>query len=228
MSSHRSSRVRRRGRSGRMRALMSLGAVGFLAIGFGAQGTFAFWTDQATVSTGSFTSGTLDITLDGKLVGPGVTNNPGSFTQDSFALPGMSPGESIAYSFPVKNEGTTPLVYTLTGTGSGPLNVTNGMQYSVTFGNPSTAASTNSPANAASRAGSCGGAAATDTNTSLLQSGGTVFGGTNRALAVGATETVCIVARFSSQAGNGLQANAGTNTPTSASFAFAAKQVGAP
>ncbi len=229
-SSRRGARkARTHGRSSpRVRALLSLGCVGALAAGLSAQGTFAFFTDQATVTTGSFASGTLDITLDGQLVGPGVANNPGTYTNSSFALPLMVPSESFAYSFPVKNNGTVPLTYTLTGTGAGPLAVTNGMQYAVTFGNATSAASSNVTAANGLREGKCGGVTTTDGNTTLLQGAAVTFGGTSRALAAGAAEQVCIVARFSSAAGNNLQGNAGTSTPTTASFLFDAKQVGAP
>lgn len=222
MSSHRSATPRRK-RSGRTRALLSLAAVAVLATGMSVKGTFAFWTDAATVNAGSFTSGTLDITVNGQLAGQ--SNNGGTTTVAALNLANMAPGESMAASFPVANNGTIPLLYTLTGTGSGTLAVTNGLQYSVTFGASNTtggAAFADNTGNAAAgtRAGTCGGTAATDGNTTLLTSTASTFA-TNRPLAVGATEYVCIVARLNSNAPNALQGQSGT-----ASFLFASKQVG--
>ncbi len=129
----------------------------------------------------------------------------------------MVPGESVAAAFPVKNDGSIPLTYTLTGTGSGGLAVTNGMQYSISFG--ATATNSGTAANG-NRAGSCGGAA-TDANTTLLTGAPSTFA-TNRALAVNATDTVCVVARLNSNAPNALQGLSGT-----AAFLFDSKQVGA-
>ncbi|QCW50969.1 hypothetical protein FE634_12240 [Nocardioides dongxiaopingii] len=208
--------TRRRRRSGRTRAIISLGAVAVLATGLSVKGTFAFWTDSGTAQTGAFSSGTLDITVNGQLAGQ--ANNGGSTTIASLALGNMVPGESVAGSFPVANAGTVPLTYTLTGTGSGGLAVTNGLQYSVTFG--ATAANTGSAANG-NRTGTCGAVTPTDANTTLLTTAPSTFA-TNRALAVGASDTVCIIARLNSNAPNALQTLGGT-----ASFLFDSKQVGA-
>ncbi|WP_148615016.1 TasA family protein [Nocardioides rubriscoriae] len=215
MTQHRRPAGPSKRRSGRTRALLSLAAVGVLATGMSVKGTFAFWTDSATAATGSFSAGTLDITVNGQLAGQ--ANNGGSTTVASLTLGSMVPGESIAATFPVANNGSVPLTYNLTGTGSGGLAVTNGMQYSVTFGG--TATNTGSAATG-NRAGSCG-AVATDTNTTLLTSTASTFA-TARALAAGASDTVCVVARLSSQAPNALQGLSGT-----ASLVFDSKQVGA-
>ncbi len=206
----------RRRRSGRTRALIALAAVVVLATGLSVRGTFAFWTDSATVQGGTFSSGTLDITLDGNLAG--AANNGGTWTNTSFALTTMLPGESIAMSFPLRNVGTVPVTYNLVGTGSGGLAATNGLQYSVAFGVNSANSGTVAAGN---RAGTCGGTASTDANTTLLTAGGHTYV-SNRALAAGAQETVCVVARLNSNAPNSLQ-----NLNGSASFLFDAKQVGA-
>lgn len=213
MSNHRSQTPRRR-RSGRTRAIISLGVIAVLSLGFSVKGTFAFWTDSATAQTGSFVAGTLDITVDGQLAGK--ENNGKSTTIASLKLDNMVPGESVAGVFPVKNHGSIPLTYNLTGTGSGGLAVANGMQYSLTFG----AAAANTTANGL-RSGTCAGVTATDANTVVLNESPKSYA-TNRPLAVGATETVCVVARLNSNAPNALQGLSG-----SASFLFDSKQVGA-
>ncbi|MDE0778624.1 MAG: TasA family protein [Nocardioides sp.] len=212
MSSHRRTRTRRP-RSGRLRAVASLGAVGFLALGLGAQGTFAFWTDQATVTTGSFSSGTLDITLNGQLAG--AANNGGTTTLPSFALSNMVPGESQAIAFPVANNGSVGLTYTVNGSATGAL--APGMQFTVATGN---AGNTGTAANG-NRTGTCSGGNLA-TNQVLNGTSSTVVG-TARSLAVGAQESICVIARLDPQADNGLQGKTMT-----ASLIFNAKQVGAP
>lgn len=215
MSSHRSA-AHRPVLRGRGRALLSLAVVALLATGMSVKGTFAAWTDAATLQTGSFASGTLDITLNGNLVGPGTTNNPGTWTNNSFALTNMSPGESTAVSFPVRNNGSTGLKYTLTGTGTGGLAAANGMQLAVYFG--STAANSGTEA-AGNRAGSCGGTTPTDANGTALTGTASTFA-TDRVLASGVSETVCLVARLTSTAGNALQGQTMT-----ASLLFNARQL---
>lgn len=215
MTQHRRPAGKSKRRSGRTRAVLMLAAVGVLATGMSVKGTFAFWTDSATATTGSFSAGTLDITVNGQLAGSGNIN--GTTTVASLTLKDMVPGESIAATFPVANNGTVPLTYNLTGTGSGGLAVTNGLQYAVTFGG--TATNTGSAATG-NRTGSCG-TTATDANTTLLTGTPSSFA-TARALAVGASDTVCVVARLNSNAPNALQGAVGT-----ASLLFDSKQVGA-
>lgn len=219
MSTHRTdtrSTTRRRGRG---RAVLSLAVVAFLATGMSVKGTFASWTDSATMSTGSFASGTLDITLNGQLVGPGTTNNPGTWTNNTFALTNVVPGESVATSFPVKNNGLSGLKYNVTGTATGGLAVSGGMQYAVYFGVTATNTGTEAAGN---RAGACGGTTPTDANgTTLTGTSGSLAA--DRTLAAGVTETVCIVARLNSTAGNGLQ-----GLTTTASLVFNARQLTAP
>lgn len=222
MSTHRSDhRAPRRRSTGRVRALVALAAVAVLATGMSVRGTFAFWTDTATLKTGDFASGTLDITLDDRLAGPGTVNNPGTYANTSFALTAMLPGESVALSFPIKNIGTTPLTYTVAGTGTGNLAVADGMRYSVTFG-----ASQNNTGTAANgdRTGTCNGNPPTDASTQVLGSTSTpLANGAVRTLQPTGLDQVCILARLSSTAGNTLQNQSG-----SASITFSAKQIGAP
>lgn len=214
MSNHRADTPRRpRRRSGRTRALLSLAAVAVLASGMSVKGTFAFWTDSATVNAGGFTSGTLDVTVNGQLGGQG-----GTTAIANLALANITPGESVAASFPVANVGTTPLTYNVTGTGSGALAVTNGLQYLVVFG---ASASNTGTAASGNRAGSCGTTTATDANTTLLTAAAATLA-SNRSLAAGASDTVCVIARLNFQAPNELQNKAGNAT-----LVFDAKQVGA-
>lgn len=203
MSTHRAdSTRRRRSRSGRARALLSLGAVGVLATGLSVKGTFAFWTDAATVRTGSFQSGNLDITLDGGLTGQG-----GTTTISALSLSNMVPGESVAANVAVANAGSVGLTYTIVGTASGEL--ASGMQLSVFTGT----------ASATSRTMTCSGTQVGSTTT--LSAAAATFGAA-RSLASSGTETLCVRAELPLSADNSLQ-----GTTMTASLVFDAKQVGA-
>ena len=108
MGSHRAPRrsFGRRLRSARLRAALGLGVV----VGFGAISTSAYWTDQATVSGGSFTAGRLDI----KVGDPAVDNDPAAFTT-AFALSNMVPGSSKDAALKVTNSGSVAFTFTVTG-----------------------------------------------------------------------------------------------------------------
>lgn len=206
--------ARRPAGSGRVRALLGLGTVAFLALGFGAQGTFAFWTDQATIQSGTFASGTLDITLNGALAGPG--NNPGTTTLSALALANMVPGESVAAAFPVANAGTVGLTYTVSGTASGDL--APAMRFRVYQG----AASNTTTAGV--RSGTCSGTPFTGASQTYSATASAVVTTADaRALAPTVAESICVVAQFDIASGNGFQGKSMT-----ASLIFDAKQVGAP
>lgn len=191
-------------------ALMAvLGAVVLLG---SVQGTFAFWSDEASMSTGSLTAGTLDVTLDGNLAGR--ANDGGTWTQTTFALDAMLPGESRATSFAVRNAGTSGLTYAVAGSATGAL--APALRFSVYAGG---AAANTGTAAAGNRAGSCAGAAvATDVT---LAAASAVLTATRRTLASGASEQVCVIARLTLDAANGMQGATATAT-----FAFNGRQVG--
>lgn len=208
-------RPRRSRRTTRVRLLLiAAGTVGFSLLGI--SGTLAYFTDSPTAVTGTNRSGTVDVTLAGNL--SGSANNGATWTNASLTATALLPGESVAHSFAVANAGTGALTYSVTATGSGDTAVTDGIEYSVAFG---VAASNSGTVAAANRAGACGGVASTDANTTPVRAAGTSFA-TNRALVVGASETVCVVARLASNA-PGIPDKSG-----SAMFQFAAKQTGAP
>ena len=108
MSDHLPSRTRsmfNRTRSTRARALLSIGIV----LGFGAVGTLAAWTDQATVTGGTFTAGTLDLQVNDS------QSNPSNFTSQ-LTFPNMVPGSSVAAMLAVQNKSVgAKLTYTMTG-----------------------------------------------------------------------------------------------------------------
>ncbi len=91
-------------RSRRTRALLSLGVV----LGLGSVSTLAYWTDSATLTGGTFASGTIDLKLDS------VDNNPSSFST-ALAMSNMAPGQSKAVVVPVQNNGSVSFTYVAAG-----------------------------------------------------------------------------------------------------------------
>ena len=96
-------RVRRALSSARIRAALGLG----LVLSLGATGTFAHWTDAASVSGATFTGGTIDLKLNG-------SDNPTGYVALNIA--NMVPGNSMAAVISVTSSGTAPLKYTSSAT----------------------------------------------------------------------------------------------------------------
>jgi predicted ribosomally synthesized peptide with SipW-like signal peptide len=104
MSDHRGTpgrTQRRRFSSVRVRAFLSLG----VALGIGAVGTFAYWTDDVVISGSSFTAGTLDLQV----------NDVNAYATTTLSMSAMVPGNTSSEVLVVKNNGTVPAKYTLTG-----------------------------------------------------------------------------------------------------------------
>lgn len=90
-----------------MRALLCLG----LLAGLTAIGSFAFWTDDVTISGSTFTAGTLDLQV----------NSSDAYTTTTLGMSStpMVPGNTSAEVLTVRNNGNVPLKYTLVGGLSG-------------------------------------------------------------------------------------------------------------
>jgi predicted ribosomally synthesized peptide with SipW-like signal peptide len=191
--------------STRARALLTLGMV----LGLGAMTTLAYWTDTATVTTGSFTSGTLNLKVDGN------EGNPTAYSLTTFTAANLVPGESVAGSFAVQNTGNVDFTYTATGTATGALAPS--LRFTVKTG-----ATSSTTGSAGSRVGSCTGGTA---QSSLLTYTGTAqtVAGTAQTVAAGGSQTFCVIATLDS----GTALSEGGKT-ASASFVVTAKQLGAP
>ena len=94
-------RPKRRLRSQKLRALLGVGVL----LGVGATGTFAYWTDDVVISGTTFTAGTIDLQV----------NNSDAPSTTTLGMSAMVPGNTSAEVLTVKNNGTAPLKYTLTG-----------------------------------------------------------------------------------------------------------------
>jgi predicted ribosomally synthesized peptide with SipW-like signal peptide len=87
--------------SARIRAVLALGMV----LGLGSVGTAARWTDNVAVTGTTFTSGTIDLQL----------NDGNAVTTTTLSMTDMAPGSSSAEVFRVRNAGSVPFTYTITG-----------------------------------------------------------------------------------------------------------------
>jgi predicted ribosomally synthesized peptide with SipW-like signal peptide len=178
--------------------------------GLGTAGTYAAWNASATLSPGRVSAGTLDLTLDGGLVGPG-----GSSELASFGLASMVPGEGVARVVTVANAGTTPLRLTATGYATGALS-----SDLVVALHPGGVAVNTGTAAAGTRRGTCSGAASYPPAT---------LGGTGRpvlaarTMANGTSLPVCVVVTLSASAPSSQQGQSGQ-----VRVRFDAAQVGAP
>lgn len=158
----------RRLRSARLRAALGLGVVATV----GVTGTFAHWTDSATVAGTTFSTGSLDLKVNGADSVSGYT---------TLTLTNMVPGNTTAGVLTIRNNGTVPLKYTAltTATNGDAKNLRGGLVVKLTG---DAAVSGTSPA------ATCAGAALAGTGTTL---GGPLVT-TGRLLAVGASETLCV------------------------------------
>jgi len=172
----------------RVRALLAVGTV----LGLGAVGTLAAWTDSSTATTGAFSTGTIDIRL-----GSGATDpNPFAFTD--FALATMAPGSVKEATLQVRNSGSLPFTYNVSGSatnsGAGNDQLGSALTLQIYAAATCTGPVLNSPT--------------TFTFSSLTAA---------RSLAAGASETLCFRATLPNDASTALQ-----GASTVGSFVFTA------
>lgn len=185
-------------RSTRVQAVLSLGVV----LAASATGTFAYWTDTATVSGTTISSGSIDLMVNNQ-------QSDSAFT--TMALSNMVPGNSAAGVITVRNNGASPLTYYVDGAATN------------ADGKGLGAAMVVKVTGDGSRSGStpnftCAGAALANTGTAF--SANLVQSANPRQLAAGASETLCVQATLPSGASASLQ-----NATTNVSFTFNASQL---
>jgi len=188
-----------RRRSRRVRAVLALG----LLLGASPVGTLASWQSARTVDAGSFVTGTLDLRLRDATTTVGAG---GSFAHVDLAPTGLLPGESVAASFPVRNDGSTAFTWQATATATGSL--APGLTFSTYVGGTAT----NTVSLLDVRTGSCGGTASTSGQT-LNATAKTVVA-TQPSLAAAGTRQVCVLMSLPATA----TAYAGTTAAVSYSF----------
>lgn len=191
MSKHVSEARKHRFAGPRVRAALGLGVV----LSAGTLATHAFWTDAVSVTGASFSTGTIDLKVNG------VDANADFST---ITMTGMVPGSTTAGVLTVKNAGTAALKYTATSasTNADGKNLAAALVVKVT----ADTAVTTSGANKA-----CAGTALTGTGTTL--SGSLVS--TGRLLAAGDSEKLCVQVSLPATAASALQ-----GATTSATLTF--------
>jgi predicted ribosomally synthesized peptide with SipW-like signal peptide len=178
MSDHRRQRVRL---SQRVQALLALGVLAVPA----SVGTFAFWTDDVTITGTTFSAGTLDLKVNTLDTVTGYT---------TMNLTTMAPGNSVAGVLTVRNNGTVALKYTAVtaATNADTKNLRGALVVKVTG---DTAVTGSSPA------ATCAGTALSGTSTAL--NGGLVT--TGRLLAAATEEKLCVQVTLPTTALSALQ-----------------------
>lgn len=175
---------------GKPKAIASLGIV----LGLGAIGTLAAWSDSATATSGVFSTGSIDLQLNGN------QGNPTAYAFTTLSKSGMMPGASVAAALPVQNTGTTPFNYTMSANST----------TSVAAPYLKVIVSTGT-----SNGTTCSGGTVIANNVPLVSGGGANLIQTARPLANGGSETLCFQVTLDSAAPTAVQ-----NQTVNTSFNF--------
>jgi predicted ribosomally synthesized peptide with SipW-like signal peptide len=180
MAEHRRAR-RRPALSQRVQALLALGVLALPA----SVGTFAFWTDDVVITGATFSTGTLDLRVNGLDTVTGYT---------TMNLTTMVPGNSTAGVLTVRNNGSAPLKYTAVtaATNADAKNLRGALVVKVTGDTTVTGSAPSA---------TCAGTALSGTTTVL--NGGLVT--TGRLLAGATEEKLCVQVTLPSGAASSLQ-----------------------
>jgi predicted ribosomally synthesized peptide with SipW-like signal peptide len=179
----------------RTRAVLCLGLVAGLALST----SLAYWTDDVSVTGSTFTSGTLDIAVNG--------GDP--YATTTLSLTAMVPGNSASEVLTVQNIGTAAAKYTLTGGLTG----ANATAYATDNALLLTIRSGGSTAGTGNARTCTGGTAlvtdvpltATTTTSLLARRPAPPLAGTPTPPTPGGTEALCFQITFSSSASTSLQ-----------------------
>ncbi|MFD4469200.1 SipW-dependent-type signal peptide-containing protein [Rhodococcus sp. NPDC058505] len=182
------SRARSLMSGGKPRAIASLGIV----LGLGAIGTLAAWSDSSTATSGVFSTGSVDLQLNGSS-GPDV-----AFA--TLTKTGMMPGTSVAAALPVQNMGSVPFTYTMVANSTSSV-LAPQLKVLVSTGT--------------SNGTACSGGTVIANNVPLASGGAAHLIPTARPLASGASESLCFQVTLDSAASTAVQ-----NQTVNTSFNF--------
>ena len=167
----------------RVRALLSLGLVALLGMG----GTFAYWSDTATISGTTIKAGNLDLKVNGQ---DSVTGYA------SLNITNMVPGNTTAGVVTIKNAGSVPFTYSMSASASNGDTKALGAALAAKITGDSAVTGTSPNA-------TCNGAALANTATTFGNN--LISSASPRSLAVGSSETICIQAMLPANANTSLQ-----------------------
>lgn len=97
----------RRAARARRRPPVKTVLVAALLLGAGSTGTYAYWSDSATVTGGELQSGSMDLQINGGAVGTGT-----DVTVGSIATSDLTPSEYQAFDLSLANVGTPDFTWT--------------------------------------------------------------------------------------------------------------------
>lgn len=97
---------------GRTRAVLTLGVVAAL----GVTGTSAYWTDDAVVSSGTISSGSMDLQVSNDNATWGAVGLGTPHAATHITVANLTPSEAYAFPLHVRNVGQADLTYTATVT----------------------------------------------------------------------------------------------------------------
>lgn len=192
-------RTGRRRLSGRVRAVLSLG----MLLGIAQVGTLASWSDTATVQTGTFGTGTLDMRV-GEVAADQLSGQGGTWTHSGLTLTTMAPGESVAQLLTVGNTANTNFTYNGTvATTNGTLSGANGLQLTIVKDATDV---TNSGAHANNdRVGGCVGGTPTSVTNTGVGTAPVTINAAPISLTSGVKTTYCVLATLPADAPNAMQ-----------------------
>ncbi|WP_281291020.1 SipW-dependent-type signal peptide-containing protein [Nocardioides antri] len=185
---------------GRTRALLCVGVLAAL----GAVGTSASWTDTASLTTGPLTGGAMDLQLQTATAGVGAVGLGTNHTEAEIAAPNLTPSESKAFAFTVRNVGNADFTYGATVTQTGTWTFTAGAITVQLFSGGAPSTDTTYPVQEACAGGTpiTTAVAVTSTNTVVIP--------TTRALVKNTNDSLCLVVAMATSADNTNQGKQGT------------------
>lgn len=192
---------------GRTRALLCLGVL----VALGATSTSAYWTDDATITSGPISSASLDLTAGPStglefLTGTG----PNNWTYSALTLADMVPGESVSSTVVARNSGTGPLRFNATVSSSTNALTSASLGLQVIVFDQSTAAAQTGTAAAGNRTGTCTGGTQVFSTFVSTTASGNVFPSDVALTTTGATRSLCIRLLLNTSAPNSLQTKSTT------------------
>ncbi|NKW17154.1 hypothetical protein GS940_02710 [Rhodococcus hoagii] len=164
----------------RTRAVASLGIV----LGLGAIGTLAAWSDTATATSGVFSTGSINLKLNGD------DGNPTAYSFATLTKTNMLPNASVAATLPVQNTGTVPFSYAM---------------YAAATSSPLAPYLKVTVSTGTSNGTVCSGGEAIATSVPLVSGGTANLVSTARTVGGGASETLCFQVALDSAAPTAVQ-----------------------
>ncbi len=170
----------------------------------GAVGTSASWSDTASLTTGPVTSGAMDLQLQTATAGVGGVGLGTGHTAAEIAASNLTPSESEAFAFTVRNVGNADFTYGATVTQTGTWTFAAGAITVQLFSGGTPSTDSTYPVQEA-----CAGGTAITTSVAVTGSN-TVVVPSTRSLVRSTNDSLCLVIAMATSADNTNQGKQGT------------------